>query len=295
MTISHSDAMAMQDLLNAQAQSIINNSRPQPRYAQVTSIIAAERRCLVLFPGDTTPVSVSYGSLRPAATGVFVRIEGPPGQPYISDVMGDTETQATLSALGTTVVNLDAAVVKTTGNQNVGGIKTFTSLPVLPASNPTTANQAVRMQYVTDAIAANETATKILISEFWPSAAPSINHNADVSIIFDTTGANEGAVTRTGTTANIVCAKSGWFRLEGRMKFQYFNSVEIKLGWIDVAGGRVAYSDTATRDGWLTFGTTCYVTSGQTIQMKAFQFTGSARLIDPGFNNCCLTTTWLRA
>ena len=34
--------------------------------------------------------------------------------------------------------------VKTTGTQTVGGTKTFSSIPVLPASNPTTANQAVR-------------------------------------------------------------------------------------------------------------------------------------------------------
>ena len=34
--------------------------------------------------------------------------------------------------------------VNTTANQTVGGIKTFSSIPVLPASDPTTANQAVR-------------------------------------------------------------------------------------------------------------------------------------------------------
>jgi len=34
--------------------------------------------------------------------------------------------------------------VQTSGNQTVGGIKTFTSIPALPATNPTTANQAVR-------------------------------------------------------------------------------------------------------------------------------------------------------
>lgn len=34
--------------------------------------------------------------------------------------------------------------VNTTGTQTVGGTKTFSSIPVLPASNPTTANQAVR-------------------------------------------------------------------------------------------------------------------------------------------------------
>ena len=33
-------------------------------------------------------------------------------------------------------------------NETIGGVKTFTSIPVLPASNPTTANQAARKAYV---------------------------------------------------------------------------------------------------------------------------------------------------
>lgn len=41
--------------------------------------------------------------------------------------------------------NIDSTgFVQTSGNQTVGGIKTFTSIPELPATNPTTANQAVR-------------------------------------------------------------------------------------------------------------------------------------------------------
>lgn len=43
--------------------------------------------------------------------------------------------------------------VKLTGVQNVGGIKTFTSIPVLPASDPTTANQAARKSYVDGLVA----------------------------------------------------------------------------------------------------------------------------------------------
>jgi len=41
--------------------------------------------------------------------------------------------------------NIDSTgFVQTSGNQTVGGIKTFTSIPALPATNPTTDNQAVR-------------------------------------------------------------------------------------------------------------------------------------------------------
>ena len=37
--------------------------------------------------------------------------------------------------------------VQTSGNQTVGGIKTFTSIPVLPATSPTAPNEAVRKGY----------------------------------------------------------------------------------------------------------------------------------------------------
>ncbi|MFA7448745.1 MAG: hypothetical protein WCY77_09935 [Weeksellaceae bacterium] len=47
----------------------------------------------------------------------------------------------------------DAVVVKTTGNQSIAGTKTFTTIPVLPNSNPTTDNQSVRKKYVDDTIA----------------------------------------------------------------------------------------------------------------------------------------------
>lgn len=38
--------------------------------------------------------------------------------------------------------------LKTTGDQSADGVKTFTSIPVLPASDPTSANQAARKAYV---------------------------------------------------------------------------------------------------------------------------------------------------
>lgn len=40
--------------------------------------------------------------------------------------------------------------VKTTGDQTVGGVKTFSSLPVLPATTPTSSNQAVSKKYIDD-------------------------------------------------------------------------------------------------------------------------------------------------
>ena len=43
--------------------------------------------------------------------------------------------------------------VYTTGNQTIAGVKTFGSIPVLPASDPTTDNQAARKAYVDNQIA----------------------------------------------------------------------------------------------------------------------------------------------
>jgi hypothetical protein len=45
-------------------------------------------------------------------------------------------------------VAVDSTVVRTTGNQTINGTKTFSSIPVLPGSNPTSANQAARKAYV---------------------------------------------------------------------------------------------------------------------------------------------------
>ena len=51
--------------------------------------------------------------------------------------------------------------VKITGDQTVAGIKTFSSIPVLPASDPTTANQAARKAYV-DSLVAQTTGSLVV-------------------------------------------------------------------------------------------------------------------------------------
>jgi len=58
------------------------------------------------------------------------------------------DINAELSALASDISALDSAAVKLTGNQTLQGVKTFGSFPVLPASDPTTDNQAVRKAYV---------------------------------------------------------------------------------------------------------------------------------------------------
>lgn len=58
------------------------------------------------------------------------------------------DINAELSALAADISALDSAAVKLSGNQTVQGVKTFGSIPVLPASDPTTDNQAVRKAYL---------------------------------------------------------------------------------------------------------------------------------------------------
>ena len=50
--------------------------------------------------------------------------------------------------------DVDNNAVKVTGDQTIGGVKTFSSIPVLPAENPTTDDQAARKKYVDDQVAA---------------------------------------------------------------------------------------------------------------------------------------------
>lgn len=67
--------------------------------------------------------------------------------------ISSTEFQYLNGVTSAIQTQLDAKVADT-GDETVAGVKTFSSIPVLPASDPTTANQAVRKGYV-DVIAAS--------------------------------------------------------------------------------------------------------------------------------------------
>jgi len=61
---------------------------------------------------------------------------------------GGTGATTTLEARINLDVPSNSEVVKLTGNQTIGGVKTFTSIPVLPNLDPTNDNQATRKSYV---------------------------------------------------------------------------------------------------------------------------------------------------
>lgn len=79
----------------------------------------------------------------------------------VSQVVQDIDAHETTLASHTSSIATkasDAAVVHNTSDETIAGIKTFSSIPVLPASDPTTANQAARKAYV-DAISGVLTVT----------------------------------------------------------------------------------------------------------------------------------------
>lgn len=61
---------------------------------------------------------------------------------------GDATNAQDIADVAADLATLDSEVVKLTGNQTIAGVKTFSSIPVLPGTDPTAANEAVRKAYV---------------------------------------------------------------------------------------------------------------------------------------------------
>jgi hypothetical protein len=98
---------------------------------------------------------------------------------------------------------LDSAVVHDTGDETVAGIKTFSSIPVLPASDPTTDNQAARKAYVDGLDAANVklTGTQIVAGTKTFSGTIAFGGVADPAAGIRPTGSYDGD---TGITQNAI-------------------------------------------------------------------------------------------
>lgn len=75
----------------------------------------------------------------------------------------------------------DADVCKLTGDQSVAGIKTFGSIPVLPASNPTTNNQAVRLAALN--YSAGDTLIASADTERYKSADPTYTKVKEITLV----------------------------------------------------------------------------------------------------------------
>ena len=90
-------AMQMRDIIRELISIEIDALRPEPTYAKVSSIDLATKTCMVIITGDTVAIKANYGSIAPSAVDQLVRIEGPPGDRYIADVLGETQDNKTVA------------------------------------------------------------------------------------------------------------------------------------------------------------------------------------------------------
>lgn len=95
--------------------------------------------------------------------------------------------------------NLDGNAVVLTGNQTITGVKTFSSIPVLPGSNPSSDNEASRKAYVDTSFISN-------IEDYGTSSSSSTSKNqSDLKICYGTvtvSGSSNQSVTNLPFTSS---------------------------------------------------------------------------------------------
>ncbi len=124
----------------------------------------------------TAPTAAGGTNTTQLATTAFVKaaldslINAAPGALDTLDELAaalgdDANFAATITALiGTKAA--DADVVKLTGNQNVAGIKTFTSFPLTPSAAPTSDYEVANKKYVDDSLLQDETTLAFIQSNY---------------------------------------------------------------------------------------------------------------------------------
>lgn len=88
-----STAQRLDKIVETKVNAQLNKKRPAPRYAIVKEINTDQKYAMVSYVGEDSIVKIPYGSIAPENVGDAVRIEGIPGDRYISDVLGDTKLQ----------------------------------------------------------------------------------------------------------------------------------------------------------------------------------------------------------
>jgi hypothetical protein len=83
------------------------------------------------------------------------------------------------------------ALVRTSDDQTVGGVKTFSSIPVLPGSDPTTSNQAVRKAYADSLVAAKSNKVVEIVGASDASLTYGLTHAGLDKIVRTTGGGNK--------------------------------------------------------------------------------------------------------
>ncbi len=84
-------SMQMRDTIKRMIESILDSSRPKPRYAFVTAVNWGTNKCTVQYTGDDNPVIVNTGKTEPMV-GQIVRIEGIGTDKYVADIVGSHDS-----------------------------------------------------------------------------------------------------------------------------------------------------------------------------------------------------------
>lgn len=125
------------------------------------------------------------------------------------DMNSNKLTELAVGSSATDSVRYDQVVLDT-GNQTIAGTKTFSTIPELPASNPTTANQAVRKAYsdLKELLSNKSTSTSLGTSDTLYPTQNAVKTYADTRI--KEFGAREARAMNTEYDENIDGFVVGW-------------------------------------------------------------------------------------
>ncbi|ANA87261.1 minor tail protein [Gordonia phage Kampe] len=86
-------AAQLDSIIRKTVRAEIDKNRPAPRYAVVNSINLAQKYCMVTYTGETDSVRVPFNTVIPNEVGQEVRIEGTPGDRYITAIRGTSKLE----------------------------------------------------------------------------------------------------------------------------------------------------------------------------------------------------------
>lgn len=102
-------AQRLDKIIETKVTTQIDKQRPRPRYAVVKEIDPEARKAKVTYIGESSVVTIPFGLDGPSEVNQYVRIEGVPGDRYISSVLGTALIETILDQTNTTAENANSA------------------------------------------------------------------------------------------------------------------------------------------------------------------------------------------
>lgn len=106
-------ATRLRDVIGSIVRDILGIERPADAYATVQSIDRVTRTATVLFPGETTPITLPMSILQPVGTGGAVRIVGTRNDRRIDSPAGTGAVYVDASTVAATTANLTTVTATT--------------------------------------------------------------------------------------------------------------------------------------------------------------------------------------